>query len=35
MRETTIDKVKFDGKAIMQKVVPTLESVGGQKIGIC
>jgi hypothetical protein len=31
-RETTIDKVFFDKSGIMMTVVPTLESVGPQRI---
>jgi hypothetical protein len=34
-RETTIDRVFFDEGGVMKKVVPTLESVGAQRIGTC
>jgi beta-xylosidase len=35
MRETTVDRVFFDERGIMKPVVPTLESVTAQKIGVC
>lgn len=34
-RETTIDRVYFDEEGIMKPVVPTLESVPAQVIGVC